>query len=146
MERIWSDERRAHFRYLLEKKKKTLLEIEKDMEERAFEDLTINKTGELSEARLHPADLGSDSFDQEIGIRLAEHELEEIQEIEHAIDKLNHEKYGVCEDCEVDIEEKRLDVVPETRYCSDCEVDLEQKRKARRHPHEESVKRNVFVD
>jgi DnaK suppressor protein len=46
--------------------------------------------------------------------------LETLQEIEHAIRKLNDGTYGVCESCGSAIAEARLEAMPAARYCITC--------------------------
>jgi len=44
----------------------------------------------------------------------------EIPEIEHAITRMDEDRYGICEDCGSDISLQRLTVRPETRFCAKC--------------------------
>lgn len=48
-----------------------------------------------------------------------------LNEINLALEKIKHPrrghlKYGICEKCGKEIEEKRLKICPETRYCLKC--------------------------
>lgn len=47
--------------------------------------------------------------------------------IEQALQRIDNGTYGVCIECEEDIEEKRLEYVPFARYCTDCKTELEKK-------------------
>ena len=50
-----------------------------------------------------------------------EHALEErLQDVNHALDKIDNGEYGVCEKCKKKISSERLKVLPETRTCKDC--------------------------
>lgn len=47
-----------------------------------------------------------------------EHSLElRLKNIELALEKIKTAKYGLCEKCGEEIDEKRLRVVPEARFC-----------------------------
>jgi len=51
-----------------------------------------------------------------------EHKLEtKIQDINLALDKIEKGKYGICENCGKEIDEKRLIIMPEARFCLECQ-------------------------
>ena len=43
-----------------------------------------------------------------------------LQEVEHALEKFDTDKYGICESCGQPIAEARLEARPEARQCIDC--------------------------
>jgi DnaK suppressor protein len=45
---------------------------------------------------------------------------EAIAEAEHALERLEHGDYGVCEICDRPIPFERLEALPPTRYCVAC--------------------------
>ena len=59
---------------------------------------------------------------EEYGNRLPmEHSLEnKLKNINAALEKIEQDKYGVCENCGKAIDEKRLQVSPEARFCMKC--------------------------
>jgi RNA polymerase-binding protein DksA len=46
--------------------------------------------------------------------------LEALNEVEHALEKIESGTYGVCEGCGRDIAPARLEARPEARLCIDC--------------------------
>jgi DnaK suppressor protein len=46
--------------------------------------------------------------------------VEGLQEVEHALEKLDTDRFGVCENCGQDIAAARLEARPEARLCIDC--------------------------
>ena len=46
--------------------------------------------------------------------------VEGLQEVEHALEKLGTDRYGVCENCGKEIAPARLEARPEARLCIDC--------------------------
>jgi DnaK suppressor protein len=44
-----------------------------------------------------------------------------LRDINIALDKIAKGEYGKCENCEKDIDEKRLRIYPEARLCMDCQ-------------------------
>jgi len=43
-----------------------------------------------------------------------------LKNIDLALEKMKGEKYGICEKCGKEIEERRLEVLPEAKYCLRC--------------------------
>jgi len=60
---------------------------------------------------------------EEYGSRLSvEHSMElKLRDINAALENIKNEKYGKCEDCGKDIDEKRLEVNPAARFCMKCQ-------------------------
>lgn len=81
----------------------------------------------LSNMPLHMADLGSDSFEQENTLNLLANEQQVLENIDGALDRMRHGKYGRCEECEAEIPRARLKELPYTPYCVDCARKLEQR-------------------
>lgn len=53
-----------------------------------------------------------------------EHRLElQLLDVNRALEKIKKDKtYGICENCGREIEEGRLEAVPETKFCSKCSI------------------------
>lgn len=77
-------------------------------------------TGELSAYDNHPGDMGTEVFMAEMNMNLRDNEKNRLYQINMAIDKINNGTYGACEICKSQIEEERLDIVPEASLCSTC--------------------------
>jgi len=60
---------------------------------------------------------------EEYGSRLSvEHSMElKLRDINAALENIKNKKYGKCEDCGKDIDEKRLEVNPAARFCMKCQ-------------------------
>ena len=52
---------------------------------------------------------------------LSKRDQKKLEQIQRALKKLDKNEYGICEECEEPIEEKRLMAVPFTRLCFDCQ-------------------------
>ncbi|HYJ78374.1 MAG TPA: TraR/DksA C4-type zinc finger protein, partial [Longimicrobiaceae bacterium] len=79
-----------------------------------------DRAGELSAYRFHPADLGTESQDQEQDAMLTSVEGRRLYEMDDALQRLykSPEAFGICEVCGRDIGLERLEVIPETRLCA----------------------------
>ena len=76
--------------------------------------------GDLSTLPMHLADLGTDSFEQDISLGLMESESDELQEIEEALDRIKDGTFGLCENCKKKVPKERLKAIPYTRMCVSC--------------------------
>ena len=77
-------------------------------------------SGELSSYDNHLADIGTDVFMQDMQNSLTTHEKGKLNEIDNALYKIDNGTYGVCDQCKKQIDEDRLDILPETSLCSNC--------------------------
>ncbi len=128
----FSNEDLATFRTKLERRRLELTETESDVEREALRGFSEERTDEISHVRTHPADLGTEESEQAVDLSLAEGEIEEVQDIEDALVRMQNESYGVCEDCGVEISFSRLQAVPYARYCVRCESKHENESRRRR--------------
>lgn len=78
-------------------------------------------TGDLTSMPLHPADLGTDTMQEELDASNATRISRELAEIDAALERLykTPERYGICEDTGKDIPFERLDIIPWARTCED---------------------------
>ncbi len=77
-----------------------------------------------------PEDFGGDVDDnseeqgesEELANALAQGQAlrDRINEIDSALNKMREGNYGICEKCGMEISEKELDLIPETRLCEHC--------------------------
>jgi len=81
------------------------------------------EAGDLTLMPFHPADLGTDTMDEELDASNATRVSRELTEIDAALDRLykHPEKFGVCEDTGEEIPFKRLDIIPWARTCDQAE-------------------------
>ena len=77
-------------------------------------------SGSLSNTPIHPADLGSDSFEQETAMGLLDNEERVLQQIRDAILRIDQGKYGRCQVCGKEIPSERFKALPFTPYCVEC--------------------------
>lgn len=85
-------------------------------------------SGELSTVPLHMADVGTDNFEQEFTLSLAESGSHALPLIEAAIDRIDEGTFGVCEECGVTIPRARLNAIPFAHLCVNCASEQERNR------------------
>ncbi|MFT5368259.1 MAG: DnaK suppressor protein [Candidatus Latescibacterota bacterium] len=82
----------------------------------------------------------------ELRSTLGSNERRELEEIDHALEKIRNNSYGKCELCEEEIVPARLEAIPTAKLCRDCKSQEENKplernviKKARKLAGEESI-------
>jgi DnaK suppressor protein len=85
------------------------------------EALSAGASGDLSNSMSnHMADFGSDNFLHEMELEMMSSEIEVIEMIDEAIERLASGEFGKCLDCGCSISSGRLDAKPYARFCIKC--------------------------
>jgi RNA polymerase-binding transcription factor DksA len=87
------------------------------LEEEALRPAGGEASGSLSNVPVHPADLGTDAYEEELTVGLIENEAQLLQEVNDALDRIEQGRFGRCEACGQEIPRARLDALPYARYC-----------------------------
>jgi RNA polymerase-binding transcription factor DksA len=83
-------------------------------------------SGNLSNAPMHLADLGTDNFEQEMAVSLLENQSQLLDQVRSALQRVADGTYGRCPECGREIPTARLDAVPYTPYCVNDAARIEQ--------------------
>jgi DnaK suppressor protein len=65
------------------------------------------------------------SSEREVVVRTLDHNTYLLREIHSALKRWQDGSYGVCLECEMQINERRLDAVPWARHCLACQERLD---------------------
>ena len=76
--------------------------------------------GNLSNVPIHMADVGSDTYDQDFMLGLAEKERERLREIDEALRRIDYRTYGVCQMTGKAIPKARPAAKPWAKYTIDA--------------------------
>ncbi len=106
-------------RKILEEEKKTLHEEVKRVKEREKEYLNDTVGDDIDRA------FGNQQ--REILFFLDDHDRQRLDAIEDALDKMDHGKYGLCENCSKKIKKDRLMAIPFAKLCIKCKPSQENK-------------------
>ena len=122
---LTSEERGRVERVLLQERARALANI--DHFDERMTDLR-DRAGELSLYRLHPADVGSESNEQEQDAFLTSMEGRRLYQIDEALQRLYGEpdRFGKCEVCGREIGMERLEVIPEATLCAEHALQADQ--------------------
>jgi len=117
------EERKNHYKNLLEDKKRHLEFDIKIMDKNDTAQMNNESSTELSNYDNHPADLGEELFLTELNYALKNHQKNQISEVNQALHRIENGNYGICSDCGKEIPEERLEAMPTARFCIDCQND-----------------------
>jgi len=73
-----------------------------------------------------PVDLAVRNYSKNVMLAVSENESRQLVLIDEALRRIDDEEYGLCQNCEKEINPKRLAAVPSARFCLDCQ-ELQEK-------------------
>lgn len=104
---------------------RTTLEDENDLDETEGDSIS-----ELSSLDQHQADIGTETFNRERDLSILEQVEGELNDIEHALKRLDDGTYGTCEACGKPIADDRLEAMPAARFCVEDQQTAEREARA----------------
>ncbi len=102
---------------LLENKKHLLSEINQKIKQES--DDHKKEMGDIY-------DIASSERERELTLMLGDRERKKIQQVYRALEWLEEEEYGLCEECGEPIGDNRMRALPFTRLCVECKSKLEK--------------------
>ena len=73
-----------------------------------------------------PVDLAVKNYSKNVMMAVSENDSRQLILVNEALERLDDDEYGLCQNCEKSIILKRLDAIPWARYCIDCQELQEQ--------------------
>lgn len=73
-----------------------------------------------------PVDLAVRNYSKNVMLAVSENDSRQIILINEALERIEDDEYGLCQNCENEINPKRLDAIPWARYCLNCQELVEQ--------------------
>lgn len=121
-----NDQERGRIEELLLRERKHILDNIEHFDER-LADLR-DRAGELSLYRFHPADVGTESHEQEQDFMLTSVEGRRLYQIDEALQRLykTPAEFGKCSVDGGPIGMERLEVIPETTLCAEHALQADQ--------------------
>jgi len=83
----------------------------------------------------------SEERTRELDMILTDREKRKLQQIDDAIDRIDENLYGLCDECGVKIPKARLKVLPFAKFCVECQEKMERDEKYTREEPEEGIKK-----
>ena len=72
------------------------------------------------------ADQATSAYTKEFLLSLGDAERRLLRQVDAALGKMRQNTYGLCEKCEAEISEKRLEALPFATYCIACQEQEEE--------------------
>lgn len=91
---------------------------------------TVQKMKQSSELFPDPTDRATFEFERNFTLRIRDRERKLISKVMEALERLNNDVYGICEECEESIGRSRLEARPVTTLCVRCKETQEQEERA----------------
>lgn len=73
-----------------------------------------------------PVDLAVRNYSKNVMLAVSENDSRQLAMIDQALLRIEDDEYGTCQNCEKDINPKRLAAIPWARFCLSCQELLEQ--------------------
>jgi DnaK suppressor protein len=102
-------------------KKKLLSERELLIEKLKDNDLSVDDSETPD-----PVDLAVRNYSKNVMLAVSENESKQLTLIDEALLRIDDNEYGPCQNCDNEINPKRLAAIPWARYCLDCQELLER--------------------
>ncbi len=112
-EEYMNEDQRAHFREILLEWKRELMEEV---------DRTVHHMQDEAANFPDPNDRATQESEFSMELRTRDRERKLIKKIDEALEKLEHDEYGYCEACGVEIGIRRLEARPTATLCIDCKT------------------------
>lgn len=121
-EAYMSEAMKAHFREILESARRTIKEEV---------DLTLTTMRDPKDRSADVTDQATDEEQMALHLRERNREGKLLRKIEESLDKIDHDEYGYCEACGIEIGLGRLEARPTATLCIDCKTLDEIREKQR---------------
>ena len=126
----------------LKKMREKLLEMRAQLLRNVQSDLHEGREQTKDEG-MDTYDIASDARDREISLTLNDRDRDKALAIDDALARIDEGTYGVCDSCESDIAEARLEALPFTRLCVSCQAEREKEAKSMKRPDEDRSYRRL---
>ena len=117
-----TDEQLAYFKLKLQHMSEELL---------SEANRTITEMTDSSGNYPDPTDRATAESDRNFELRIRDRERKLLAKVKEALERIENDEYGVCEDCGEDIGVARLEARPVTTLCIQCKTKQEDYEKAK---------------
>ena len=96
-------------------------------------------------------DQANELIEKEMGFVMSSNMINNLKEVEEALERIEKNQYGKCQHCGEEISPKRLEVLPFARYCVPCQETMESNEPVKsvlnfqHHPQPQAARQLQFV-
>lgn len=108
---------------------KTIKKMLHEMRDELIEEIARNRkieTDELKDEISDLFDLADNERDRQLSHILGDRDRKKLVEIDDAIERIENNTYGICEECGKRITSNRLKIMPFARLCVPCKSESEK--------------------
>ena len=92
---------------------------------------TVNDMMDLNASFPDPSDRATAESERAFTLNIRDRDRRLIGKIEESLQRIENGTYGICDECEEEISEKRLEARPVTTLCIECKKRKEVEEKVR---------------
>ena len=122
---------------LLKKREDLVLEISR--RSKASTESSVQDIGDI-------LDSVSEERTRELDLILTDREKRKLAQIDDALDRIEENTYGLCEECGIKIPKARLKVLPFAIFCVECQEKNEREEKYTREESEDGIRKVPVAD
>ena len=111
----------------MEKIKEKLLTMQNMILAEVESSLDISRTT-VTGTNVDEIEQAADAVNREFSMKLCERDQLKLKQIRQALQDINDDNYGICQNCGERIATKRLQTLPFTDLCFDCKEEMEKIR------------------
>ncbi len=115
-----------HFKKIIMEKRERLLKELDHLKASGLNTSMKDTSGDHSAYSFHMADQGTDTMEREQQYFFASREGNLLYHLNLALERLEKGEYGICVQCNKEINHERLEAVPHARLCIECKSKEEQ--------------------
>lgn len=104
--------------------KEKLLRMRKEVLQEVSRSLSASQ--EFQEGVPDIGDMSANTYHRDMLLNLSETQRQKLRDIDAALERIELGEYGICPRCEEEIEPRRLEVRPFSRFCVDCKTEVEK--------------------
>lgn len=90
---------------------------------------TYGREAESEEESKDLVDRASSSYTKEFMFNRSNSDRQFLMQVNAALQRIDNEEYGICSNCEEEVERKRLEAVPWAILCLKCQEKNERRRR-----------------
>jgi DnaK suppressor protein len=83
------------------------------------------ETASSSADAMDEIDQANELIEKEMGFLMSSNMINNLKEVEEALDRIDKTEYGKCQHCGLEIASKRLEVLPFAKFCVPCQEKME---------------------
>jgi DnaK suppressor protein len=90
-----------------------------------FKVIGWNESASSGGGAMDEIDQANELIEKEMGFLMSSNMINNLKEVEEALERIKKNEYGKCQHCGTEISAKRLEVLPFAKFCVPCQENME---------------------